>query len=129
MREFIYNLLMQARQISNDTVRKNIVNEIRKIIADFRKIVNNYNRNINNPNLYVGNPLLPMQILDRINEIVKGYQFNSLQEGLDLDEFSKSLAISLLTRNAFRTSSPFSVRTKTSAPLSISVPSFTPFKG
>ena len=98
--KFIYNLLMQARQISNDTVRKNIVNEIRKIIADFRKIVNNYNRNINNPNLYVGNPLLPMQILDRINEIefeirnilkndhlslFVDNEFNSLKEAIQED--------------------------------------------
>ena len=34
----------------------------------YKKIVDDYNRNGNNV-LYVGNPLLPMQILDRINEI------------------------------------------------------------
>ena len=45
-----------------------MVNRIKKIIADYRKIVDDYNRNGNNV-LYVGNPLLPMQILDRINEI------------------------------------------------------------
>ena len=66
--KFIYDLLTQTKQVSDDNVRVNLVNRIKKIIADYRKIVDDYNRNGNNV-LYVGNPLLPMQILDRINEI------------------------------------------------------------
>ena len=66
--KFIYDLLTQTKQVSDDNVRVGLVNRIKKIIADYRKIVDDYNRNGNNV-LYVGNPLLPMQILDRINEI------------------------------------------------------------
>ena len=66
--KFIYDLLTHTKQVSDDNVRVGLVNRIKKIIADYRKIVDDYNRNGNNV-LYVGNPLLPMQILDRINEI------------------------------------------------------------
>ena len=99
---FVYDILKDIDKL-DETNRKKIAGELKKILLDFKKMVDDYNKKKAN-GLFLGDPMVPMEILERIIDVefkIKDLLRNNEIVNLVNSEFSDTELFDVI-KNGFK---------------------------